>query len=426
MVYWSDGVLGERRGTASLQCSITPILHFIKEVPMAQVVNVKNTGLRGVTVADTKISFIDGEKGILIYRGFRIEELAEHSTFMEVAYLLLNGNLPGKNELEAFEKQVREARDLPDYMSESFRKWPRDAKPMDVLQASVPLLAMSDPDLSNDGRDASARMALRLIARLPAVVAAWHRIRNGLEPLPPDRALSHAANFLWQLHGKKPDEETARYLDICLILHADHTFNASTFACREVVSTRAHIYAGVAAGIGALSGSLHGGANAEVMKMLLELESEKDIPGWVKMRLERGDRIMGMGHAVYKTMDPRAKYLKQIAKRLGEKSGKRWDDLSAQIEEAGLEEFKRRGKPEIQPNVDFYSAPVYHMMGIPRDLMTPIFAMSRVAGWCSHIVEEKFAEAQEKPALYRPQAEYVGNYCGLMGCQYELIEQRRQ
>jgi citrate synthase len=391
---------------------------------MAQVVKVKNSGLRGVTVADTKISFIDGEKGILIYRGYRIEELAERSSFLEVAYLLLNGTLPGKNELEDFDKQVREARDLPSYVYESFRKWPKDAKPMDVLQASVPLVAMSDPDLSNDGRGANVRMALRLIARLPALVAAWHRVRNGLEPLKPDRALSHAANFLWQLHGKKPDEETARYLDICLVLHADHTFNASTFACREVVSTRAHMYAGVAAGIGALSGSLHGGANAEVMKMLLELESEKDIPGWVKTRLERGDRIMGMGHAVYKTMDPRAKYLKQIAKRLGERSGKRWHDLSSQIEKAGLEEFRRRGKPEIQPNVDFYSAPVYHMMGIPRDLMTPIFAISRVSGWCSHIIEEKFAEAQERPALYRPQAEYVGNYCGLMGCEYKLMEQR--
>ncbi len=393
---------------------------------MVQVVNVKNTGLRGVTVADTKISFIDGEKGVLIYRGYRIEELAEHSTFMEVAYLLLHGSLPGRKEIEEFEKQVREARGLPEYMCESFRKWPKDAKPMDVLQASVPLLAMSDPDLFNEGRDANVRMALRLIARLPAVAAAWQRIRNGLEPLPPDRALSHAANFLWQLHGKKPDEEAARYLDICLILHADHTFNASTFACREVVSTRAHMYAGVAAGIGALSGSLHGGANAEVMKMLLELEAEKDVPGWVSARLEKGERIMGMGHAVYKTMDPRAKYLKQMAKRLGEKTGKKWQDLSSQVEKAGLEEFRRRGKPEIQPNVDFYSAPVYHMMGIPRDLMTPIFAISRVSGWCSHIIEEKFAEAQEKPALYRPQAEYVGNYCGLMGCEYEPMQQRGQ
>ena len=392
---------------------------------MAQAVNVKNTGLRGITVADTKISFIDAEKGVLIYRGYRIEELAERSTFMEVAYLLLNGSLPGPAELQEFEKEVTAARELPPYVYSCMKHWPKEAKPMDVLQACVPVLAMADPELAQESREASVRTAIRLIARVPLVVAAWHRIRNGLEPLASDPALSHAGNFLWLLHGKRPDKETARDLDVCLILHADHTFNASTFACREVVSTRAHMYAGIAAGIGALSGSLHGGANAEVMKMLLELESEKDIPGWVKARLEKGDRIMGMGHAVYKTMDPRARFLKDMALRIGEKTGQsRWHDLSMQIERAGLEEFKKRGKTEIQPNVDFFSAPVYHMMGIPRDLMTPIFAISRVAGWCSHVIEEKFAEAQEKPALYRPQAEYVGQYCGLMGCEYSPPEER--
>jgi len=391
---------------------------------MPEVVNVKNTGLRGVAVADTKISFIDGEKGILIYRGYRIEDLAEHSTFMEVAFLLLNGDLPKKQELAEFEKRVSEAREVPEYMYNSMKEWPRGARPMDVLQALVAALAIADPDINEETREANVKMAIRLIARVPAVVAGWHRIRQGLEPLPPEASLSHAANFLWQLHGKKPDPEMARDLDVCLILHADHTFNASTFACREVVSTRAHMYAGVAAGIGALSGSLHGGANAEVMKMLMELESEKDIPGWVKGRIERGERIMGMGHAVYKTMDPRARFLKEMAFRLGKKTGQsRWHELSTQIEQAGLKEFSSRGKSNIQPNVDFYSAPVYHMMGIPRDLMTPIFAVSRVSGWCSHIIEEKFAEAQEKPALYRPQAEYVGQYCGLMGCEYNPQEE---
>jgi len=397
-----------------------------QEVPMAQVVHVKNTGLRGVAVADTKISFIDAEKGVLIYRGYRIEELAERSTFLEVAYLLLNGSLPGAGELDQFERQVKAAGDVPPDVYACMTLWPKEARPMDVLQACVPLLAMADPDLPGESREANVGIAIRLIARMPGVVAAWHRIRNGLEPLAPQPELTHAANFLWQLHGKKPDAETARDLDVCLILHADHTFNASTFACREVVSTRAHMYAGIAAGIGALSGSLHGGANAEVMKMLLELESEKDVPGWVKARLEKGDRIMGMGHAVYKTMDPRARFLKDMAYRIGKKTGQsRWHELSTQIEKAGLEEFKKRGKTEIQPNVDFFSAPVYHMMGIPRDLMTPIFAVSRVAGWCSHVIEEKFAEAQEKPALYRPQAEYVGQYCGLMGCEYSPPEERK-
>ena len=393
---------------------------------MAQAVNVKNIGLRGVTVADTKISFIDGEKGILIYRGYRIEELAENATFPEVAYLLLNGSLPGQSQLADFEARIRISRKLPPYLHDSFKGWPKKAKPMDVVQAAVPLLAMADPDLAEESREANIQMAIRLIARLPALVAAWHRIRQGLDPLPPDDELSHAANFLWQLQGKKPDPEMARDLDTCLILHADHTFNASTFACREVVSTRAHIYAGAAAGIGALSGSLHGGANAEVMKMLFALENEKDIPAWVNATLDRGDRIMGMGHAVYKTMDPRARFLKDMGSRLGKKTGQeRWPQLSTAIERSGLEAFAKKGKANIQPNVDFFSAPVYHIMGIPLDIMTPIFAISRISGWCSHMIEEKFAEAQDKPALYRPKAEYVGNYCGLTGCEFESLEKRK-
>ena len=392
---------------------------------MAQSVNVKNVGLRGVTVADTKISFIDGEKGILIYRGYRIEQLAQDSSFMEVAYLILNGYLPNKNELMEFGALVKDERHLPDYVYEILNTYPKDAAPMDVLQSAVTSLAMSDPDLLEETRDAHIRMAIRLIARIPVLAAAWHRIRKGVEPLPSDEELSHAANFLWQLHGKKPDAEMARDLDTCLVLHADHTFNASTFACREVVSTRAHMYAGVSAGIGALSGSLHGGANAKVMKMLMELESENDIAGWIKSQLDGGGKIMGMGHAVYKTMDPRAIFLKDMAARLGRKTGQeRWHVLSTEIEKFGIEAFRKKGKTAILPNVDFYSAPVYHIMGIPLDLMTPVFAISRITGWCAHIIEEKFAEAQDKPALYRPKAEYVGQYCGLSGCTYEPLESR--
>jgi citrate synthase len=389
-------------------------------------VRIKNTGLRGVTVADTKISFIDGEEGVLIYRGYRIEELAEKSSFLETAFLLLNGTLPKKEELESFTNQVLEARTVPDFIYESLKKWPPEANPMDVLQACTPLLAMADPELLVETREANVRKAIRLIARFPVIVAAWHRIRQGLAPIPPDQTLHHSANFLWMLHGTRPDEGMARDLDVCLVLHADHTFNASTFACREVVSTQAHMYAGVAAGVGALSGSLHGGANAQVMKMLLELETEADIAGWVKQKLEAGEKIMGIGHAVYKTMDPRAAFLRGMSSRLGKETGQeRWHRISRQVEEAALRELEKRGKTNLKPNVDFYSAPVYHVMGIPRDLMTPIFAISRVAGWCAHIIEEKFAEAQEKPALYRPAAEYVGNYCGLMGCIYSPVEARK-
>jgi citrate synthase len=412
-----------RSVTGSGACPETGI--FPKEGYMAQTVTIKNTGLRGVTVADTKVSFIDGEKGILIYRGYRIEDLAEHSSYMEVAYLLLNGSLPKKGELERFEQQCLKVRQLPGYVLESLKKWPRDSNPMDVLQAAVPLLAMDDQDLSQETRDANVQMAVRLIARLPILVAAWHRIRQGLDVLPSDDSLSHAANFLWQLHGQIPEDEVANDLDTCLVLHADHTFNASTFSCRQVVSTQAHMYAGVAAGIGALSGSLHGGANARVMKMLLELESVTDIPGWIKNTLDGGGKIMGLGHAVYKTMDPRAKFLREMANRMGKKLGlEKWHELSVRVEQGALKEFASRGKKGIQPNVDFYSAPVYYMMEIPRDLMTPVFAISRIAGWCAHIIEEKFGEAQEKPVLYRPKAEYVGNYCGLMGCSYEPPEGR--
>jgi citrate synthase len=387
---------------------------------MAENVNVKNIGLRGVTVADTKISFIDGDQGVLIYRGYRIEDLARNASFPEVAYLLLQGSLPDQGQLKAFEAEMVRERILPESVLACLGACPRDARPMDVLQAAVPLLAMADPELADERREANVRKAVRLIARIPLVVAAWNRVRQGLEPLAPRNDLSHSANFLRLLTGRVPDKETARDLDVCLVLHADHTFNASTFACREVVSTRAHIYAGVAAGVGALSGSLHGGANAEVMRMLLDLQEEKDIAGWVERTLARGERIMGMGHAVYKTMDPRAAFLKDMAARLGKKFGmENWHRLSAEIERTGIEAFRRRGKTNILPNVDFYSAPVYHMMGIPTDLMTPIFAVSRVAGWCAHIIEEKTGEAQERPALYRPQAEYVGQYCGLMGCVYE-------
>ncbi len=392
---------------------------------MAETVNVKNVGLRGVTVADTKISFIDGEKGILIYRGYRIEQLAEESSFLEVAFLILNGRLPNRTELKDLETKVKAAREIPGFVIDALKNFPRDSAPMDVLQSAVPMLAMDDPDLNAETREANENMAIRLIARLPIVVAAWHRIREDKHLLPSDDNLTLAENFLWQLKGKKPDPEMARDLDTCLVLHADHTFNASTFACREVVSTRAHMYAGVTAGIGALSGSLHGGANQQVMKMLFELEHEKDIPGWITKQLDSGGKIMGMGHAVYKTMDPRARFLKEMGKRLGEKTGQKvWHDLSMQIEKYGVAEFKKRSKDNIQPNVDFFSAPVYHIMGIPLDIMTPIFAMSRVSGWCGHIIEEKFAEAQGKPALYRPKAEYVGNYCGLTGCEYEALDKR--
>lgn len=393
---------------------------------MAETSNIKNIGLRGVKVADTRISDVDGTNGILIYRGFLIEELAEHSTFEETSYLLLHDDLPTVEELREFTEGLRKARSLPAFVPEVLAHLPKRSLPMDVLQAAVPLLAMDDPDLADDSREANLRKAGRLIARVAAVVAAWHRIRNGQDILLPDDGLSHAGNFLWQLRGEKPDHETTKDLDTALILHADHSFNASTFACREVTSTRAHMYAAVAAGVGALSGSLHGGANTLVMKMLEALKGEPDVAAWVRRELDSGRKIMGMGHAVYKTTDPRAKFLKNMCFRLGKKLGEdHWCRLSTKIEETAVAEFEKRGKATIKPNVDFFSAPVYHLMGIPGDLMTPLFAVSRIAGWASHIIEEKFGDAHgEKPALYRPSSEYTGHYCGKEACTYTPIEER--
>jgi citrate synthase len=388
--------------------------------------NIKNIGLRGVKVADTRISHVDGTKGVLIYRGYRIEDLGANSNFEETAYLLHHDELPTAEQFRAFSDSLRAAREAPGFVFDALRRMPGSAHPMDALQAAVPLLAAADPELADDSREANERKAIRLMARIPSVVAGWHRIRNGKEPLPPDSGLSHAGNFLWQMSGVKPDPGTAKDLDTILVLHADHSFNASTFACRAVVSTQAHLYAAAAAGVGALSGSLHGGANAAVMQMLRELKDEKDIPGWVRKQLESGRKIMGMGHAVYKTTDPRAHFLKEMCFRIGKRSGQEhWCRLSTQIEDAAVAEFEKRGKTTIKPNVDFFSAPVYHMMGIPADLMTPVFAVSRVAGWTAHIIEEKFGDAHgDKPALYRPSSEYTGNYCGKEACVYTPVEKR--
>jgi len=385
----------------------------------------KNIGLRGVTVADTRISHVDGENGILLYRGYHIEELALHSTFEETAYLLLFDELPTRSQLEDFRRRLTDSGSIPAFVFDIFRRVPSDARPMDLLQASIPLLAIADPDSDDETREANISKAIRLIAQIPVLVAGWERMRKGLDLCPPDSTLSHAGNFLWQLTGSQPDAGTAADLDTILVLHADHSFNASTFACREVVSTRAHMHAGVAAGVGALSGSLHGGANSQVMSMLKGLLTEEDVAGWVRNELDGGRRIMGMGHAVYKTTDPRARFLKEMCFRLGRKLGQdNWCRLSALIEECATAEFAKRGKTTIKPNVDFYSAPVYHIMGIPQDIMTPVFAISRIAGWTAHIIEEKFGDAQGKPALYRPSSEYIGQYCGKTGCVYKTIEQR--
>jgi len=384
----------------------------------------KNIGLRGIEVADTKISNIDGEKGKLIYRGFDILDLTKNSTFEETSYLLLYDKLPTKQELNEFNAKLVEARYIPKQMQKNMANWRGDADPMDMLQAFVSALAgYYDEEFSN--KDASIEKAINLISKVPTIIASWQRIRNGLEIIDPDSSLSHAANFLYMMSGEKPDTEVEKIFDVCLILHADHTFNASTFTARQVASTRAHMYSAASAAIGALSGELHGGANTEVMKMLLEIGEIDKVELWIKEQLVHGEKIMGMGHAVYKTYDPRAQVLKELSRKLAVKSKEKWFDMTEKIETSTISEMKLQKGKDIYPNVDLYSASIYYMLKIPVDLNTPIFAISRVAGWAAHIIEEKFAEAAPKTALYRPKAVYVGKYCGPQGCEYKTLDLRK-
>ena len=384
----------------------------------------KNIGLRGIEVADTKISNIDGEKGKLIYRGFDILDLTKNSTFEETSYLLLYDKLPTKQELNEFNAKLVEARYIPKQMQKNMANWRGDADPMDMLQAFVSALAgYYDEEFSN--KDASIEKAINLISKVPTIIASWQRIRNGLEIIDPDSSLSHAANFLYMMSGEKPDTEVEKIFDVCLILHADHTFNASTFTARQVASTRAHMYSASSAAIGALSGELHGGANTEVMKMLLEISDISKVEPWIKEKLTQGEKIMGMGHAVYKTYDPRAQVLKELSRKLAGKSKEQWFEMTEKIETATISEMKLQKGKDIYPNVDLYSASIYYMLKIPVDLNTPIFAISRVAGWAAHIIEEKFAEAAPKTALYRPKAVYVGKYCGPQGCEYKTLDLRK-
>jgi len=386
-------------------------------------VETKNIGLRNIEVADTKISAIDGINGKLIYRGYDVLDLVKKSTFEETACMLLNDDLPTQDMLKDFFNNLVTAREIPEGIEKNFENLPKNSNPMDVLQSTVSALALYDTKKTDD-RDTNYNRAIQLIAKIPIIVAYWDRIRSGKEVVRPSKKLNHAGNFLYMLTGNEPDDELSRIFDICLILHAEHSFNASTFAAREVVSTRAHMYAAVSAAIGALSGELHGGANYQVMQMLLNIKTEDNVEPWVKEKLAQGKKIMGMGHAVYKTFDPRAEVLRELSRRLSEKTGEPWFKITKKIEDTTAEEMKKVKGSDIFPNVDLYSASTYYMLKIPPDLNTPIFAISRVAGWTSHIIEEKFAEAAPKPMLYRPKAVYVGKYCGPSGCEYVPLEKR--
>ena len=384
----------------------------------------RNIGLRNIEVADTKICSIDGNNGKLIYRGYDILDLVNHSTFEETSYLLLLGELPRNGQLSDFSQRLREARCLPQELLASMNNRLRTARPMDVLQSCVCELADYDPDLDDDTKEANVNRAINLISKIPTIVAAWERIRNNEEIVTPASEENHASNFLYMLSGTKPHPKEAKIFDICLILHAEHSFNASTFAAREIASTRAHMYSCIGGAIGALSGELHGGANVQVMKMLLEINDPSNVEWWVKNRLGTGGRIMGMGHAVYKTTDPRSEVLSRLSKIQSTRKKTPWYEITEKVERITQQYMMDVRKQAIYPNVDLYSAALYHDMNIPTDLNTPIFAISRIAGWSSHVIEEKFAEAAPKPALYRPKALYVGRYCGPMGCEYTPLADR--
>ncbi len=357
-----------------------------------------SAGLRGVVAAQSKIGDVDGVNGVLIYQGYNIHDLAENSTFEEVVFLLWNARLPKKSELEEFKANFAKNYEVRSEIIEMMKTFPKDAVPMDVLRTTVSALDFYDVEGHGTDRENAMHAAIRLTAKMPTLVAAWDSIRNGKDVVSPDASLSIAENFLYMLRGEKAEADEARMMDICLILHADHELNASTFTTRVVAGTLADIYGAVTAGIAALAGPLHGGANTKVMESLLEIDSVENVESWLDKKLENKEKVMGIGHAVYKTEDPRATWLRKFSKQMGEKTGNmKWYEMSEKLEKFM---FDKKG---MYPNVDFYSASTYYMMGIPLDLYTPIFAISRIAGWTGHILEQ-YADNK----LIRPRAEYVG------------------
>ena len=354
-------------------------------------------GLEGVVVARSSISYVDGKQGRLIYQGYDIRELAEHSRFEEVCFLLWHGRLPDREELAALEAELAASRSLPQGILSLLGSLPARS-PMAVLQTAVAALGLYDPEADDNSREANLRKAVRLTARMASVVAAFHRLRRGLSVVAPDPGLGHAANFLYMLTGERPDPTAARIMDVALILHADHEFNASCFAGRVTASTLSDMYSAVAAAVGALKGPLHGGANEQVMRLLMEIGEPSRAAHVVQARLAARERIPGFGHRVYKTWDPRALILKGFSEELGRLKGEtRWYEISLAVEQAV------RAEKDLYPNVDFYSASVYYLLGIPVDLFTPVFAVSRISGWTAHLLEQ-YADNR----LIRPRAEYTG------------------
>lgn len=365
---------------------------------MSSEANVAKAGLEGIVAAQSSISDVNGQEGRLIYSGYDIHDLAEHATFEEVTYLLWNGQLPTRSQLEELKQQLsREAR-LPKEIQQLIRSIPKEANPMDMLRTVVSALALYDPESADMSREANVRKATRLTAKFSTIVTTFERVRKGLEPIEPREDLSIAGNFLYTLRGQEPDEIATRTMDLALVLHADHELNASTFAARVTAATLSDMYSAIVSAIGTLKGPLHGGANEGVIKNLLEIGTVEKVESWTKAALANKKKIMGFGHRVYRTEDPRATHLREMSGQLGERTGeKKWYEMSRKMEEVMINDKK------LYPNVDFYSASTYYALGIPTDLFTPIFACSRITGWTAHVLEQ-----YENNRLIRPRAEYVG------------------
>ena len=356
-------------------------------------------GLEGVVATNSKICYIDGDRGVLAYRGIDIHELADHSNFEETCYLLWFGKLPTRQELRQLQERLTEERKLDASVITLLRNAPRHALPMDVLRTAVSALSLHDPQEKNNDRTANVYKTIRLTSQIAMIVAAYDRIRKGKPLVEPDRALSHAANFLLMLNGKHPSPTAERALDVALILHADHELNASTFAARVTAATLSDMHSAITSAIGALKGPLHGGANEAVFRILEAIdESGADPIEYVKGMLAQKKKIPGFGHRVYHTEDPRATHLRVMSRDLGNSSGQaKWFEISRKIEE-----FVKTDK-KLNANVDFYSASTYRTLGIDVDLFTPIFAISRISGWAAHVIEQL-----DDNRLIRPRAEYMG------------------
>jgi citrate synthase len=377
---------------------------------MSSEANVAKAGLEGVVAAQSSISDVNGIEGKLVYAGYDIHDLAEHSTFEEVIFLLWNLRLPNSSELDRLKQQISRETGLPSEIQHLIGSIPKEANPMDMLRTVVSALALHDPDGADMSREANVRKAVRLTAKFPTIVTTFQRVRNGQQPIEPRDDLSIAGNFLYTLNGTEPDDIATRTMDVALILHADHELNASTFAARVTAATLADMYSAVVSAIGTLKGPLHGGANEGVIKNLLEIGNPDNVEAWTKDALEKKKKIMGFGHRVYRTEDPRATHLREMSGQLGERTGeKKWYEMSRKMEEVMMRE------KSLNPNVDFYSASTYYAMGIPTDLFTPIFACSRISGWTAHVLEQ-----YENNRLIRPRAEYVGP----RGLKYNPIGER--